>query len=503
MESWSFIRKTLNQKFKMKRILLLGFGREGMSTYHLLRRLEPDFTLTIMDQKPEEASRFLLEQLDTTTVVTPPEEYLKQLEHYDIIFKTPGLPGYLLEDQDPKKITSQSQLFMEFMADKTIGITGTKGKSTTSSILKHVLEGAGMKVKLIGNIGFPALESLVDDDGQTYYVYEMSSFQTEFLQVGPRFRVILNLFQEHLNNYKGYDAYQESKLQLFRAQPTGEDVYCIYGCDNTTLLTKIIDFQNKIDDACATKDVEKAVDGMHKDDACKYRFRSFGYLKHNQLIDDGYFIDNNWVKAKKDQLLSDIVPTNFSRKLLGEHNLINSLVTFIITDILRKEGVIQLPYEDVTRLISEFKGLKHRLEYVGSYKEIAFYNDSISTIPEAAIKAVEAIDTVKTLIIGGFDRTIDYNEFCTFLQTLHQNRGINFICLPTTGHKIMEILGNPDFCYKVMDMEEAIQTAYRITPTGGACLLSPAASSYNQYKNFEDRGEHFTTLVHEIGSKEC
>lgn len=480
--SWITIKKDLETLYRPKHIVLLGFGREGMSTYRLLRQLKLDFPITIMDQNPTAAESFLKEQEDRETVVLPTESYLKGLEVYDVIFKTPGLPGFLLEHIDSEKITSQSQLFLQYMYARTIGITGTKGKSTTSSILKHVLEGAGLKVKLIGNIGYPALETLLDDDGETYYVYEMSSFQTEFLKVGPRFRVILNLFQEHLNNYKGYDEYQQSKIQLFRAEVMDANAVCIYGCDNSTLLKNIISFQEEMKATCA-----------------KRQLVSFGYLRNNELQHNGYYIDDGMIKYKFGDELQDITSVNFSRQLLGEHNLINCLVSFIIVDILRSEGVIDITQDALIRSIGGFKGLKHRLENIGTFRGITFYNDSISTIPEAALKAIDAIENIATLIIGGFDRTIDYSEFAKQLQKIHEERAIEYICLPTTGHKIATLMGNPEYCHLVEDMEEAIHLSYEMTPENHACLLSPAASSFNQYKNFEDRGEHFTSLVQEIG----
>lgn len=482
--SWNTIKNDLETVFEEKRILLLGFGREGMSTYQLLKRLKLSYPISIMDQHPETAEKFLNEQSDSQTVVLPSDAYLKDLDEYDILFKTPGLPGFLLDHITKDKITSQSQLFMKYMSARTIGITGTKGKSTTSSILKHVLEGAGLQVKLIGNIGFPALESLLDDDGRAYYVYEMSSFQTEFLQVGPRFRVILNLFQEHLNNYKGYDEYQESKVQLFRASAPDEDAICIYGCDNATLLNKITAFQNKV-----------------MNESSNHQLKSFGYLSNNRLDHDGFFIEDGMIKKKQGNDISEVISVNFSRKLLGEHNLINCLVAFIVVDILRKERVVQLDQDSLIHLIGEFKGLKHRLENVGSYRGITFFNDSISTIPEAAIKAIEAIDTIATLIIGGFDRTIDYKGFADYLKVLHAEKGIEYICLPTTGHKISGLMGNPNYCHLVENMEEAVKLSYKITPDNRSCLLSPAASSFNQYKNFEDRGDHFMTLVQELGKQ--
>lgn len=479
MKYFEKIQASLEDRYKNKSILILGFGQEGISTYHLLEKLNTTLKIYIMDQNAVAVKNYLEQQKDPFATIIPPEDYLKGLDGFDVIFKTPGLPGYLLKQVDISKITSQSELFMEFLGDRCIGVTGTKGKSTTSSLLAYILEKGGVKTKLVGNIGYPALESLLEDDGEIMYVYEMSSFQTEFLQVGPSIGIILNLFEEHLNNYEGYDNYQESKLQLFKAKITNpQDQVLIYGCDNHVLLNKINALREIYDDR---------------------NYFTFGYSLKNSMSDPGYFIeDDNIVRLDNDHLavISDI---HFPRKLLGDHNLLNSLVAFIVVDKLTKDGKLNMSSAEVVRLIGEFKGLPHRLEDVGEFNGIRFYNDSISTIPEATIKAIESIDSLGTLIIGGFDRKINYQSFADYLDEMQE---LNIICLPSTGHKVFDLMSHTANCYKVADMDEAVTIAFQKTPVNNGCLLSPAASSYNQYKNFEERGDHFVECIRRGASLE-
>jgi len=358
------IFESLCRRFDNKKILILGFGKEGRSTYLLLRQLDMGMDLFIMDQNMDVAIDFVEQQKDVQTVVLGTSEYLRNLDAFDIIFKTPGLPGYLLKRVEHAKVISQTQLFLEYLGDRTIGITGTKGKSTTSSIITHVLAEAGVNARLIGNIGEPALESLISDDGETIYIYEMSSFQTEFLQVGPKVGVILNLFQEHLNNYEGYDAYQESKLQLFKAkvkEPSKQTL--IYGCDNHVLSEKIKTFREINDDR---------------------RFVAFGQLLKNHMSDFGYFLNDDTIVKYDENGTKEITKTDFSRKILGEHNLLNALVAFIVVDVLREDRRIpSIDYDAVIKSLGSFRGLPHRLEEVGTFRHISFYNDSISTVPEA------------------------------------------------------------------------------------------------------------------------
>jgi UDP-N-acetylmuramoylalanine--D-glutamate ligase len=362
---------------------------------------------------------------------------------------------------------------MEFVGERVIAITGTKGKSTTSSVVAHILNGCGCETQIVGNIGYPALECLLSDDGKKMYVYEMSSFQTEFLQSGPKIGVILNLFEEHLNNYIDYQAYQESKLQMFKAKVKHpKEQLLIYGCDNDVLVNKIKDLRKSSEDR---------------------QYFTFGHSQKNKMSDPGYFIeDQEIIKVDKDGSKEIIVSTDFSRHLVGEHNLLNSMVAFIVADKLREDGKLSARRIDILNLLASFTGLAHRLENVGTYREIHFYNDSISTIPEASKKAVEAIENIGTLIIGGFDRMIDYSEFAAYLDEL---KDVTIICLPTTGHKVCDMMLHQEKCIKVEDMTQAVEMAYRYTKAGCACILSPAASSYNQYKNFEERGDHFVECI--------
>ncbi len=473
---WQKIKLDLEQRFQHKTLVILGFGREGISTYQLFKKLSIPYTLYVMDQNPETVQTFLDEHQDDETRVLSKEDYLKDLDTYDVIFKTPGLPGFLLHHIEKKKILSQAELFMEYMGDCCIGITGTKGKSTTSSLVAWVLTQLGIATTLVGNIGYPALECLEQHEEGKWYVYEMSSFQTEFLHHGPRIRIILNLFEEHLNNYDDYRAYQNAKLQLFKSANAEQRSLCLYGADNTLLCQRVEEFSFQ-----PGQEIE-----------------AFGKIENNRLHHPGVFLDQEFicsVNVCEDKQVYG--SQDFPRHLLGEHNLINSLVVINIVDYLGREGVLKesaVRPETLLKYIGEFKGLEHRLEKVGTYYDVTFFNDSISTIPEATLQAMQSIPHLKTLLIGGFDRGINYIDFT---KKLLENKTLQIICLPDTGHKIYQWAKEIDaehvhlFWHKVQGMEEAVDVAYKVTPVKGSCLLSPAASSYNCYKNFEERGQHY------------
>lgn len=491
----------LRQRYEHKKILILGFGREGRTSYHFLRRLLPKQHFTIMDERPirDQDPVFQLEngQMDDNLDLLWAEDYLKDLNQYDLIFKTPGLPGFYLGGIDRQKITSQTNEFVYYVGGRVIGITGTKGKSTTSSLVYESLKALGRDVLLVGNIGRPALELLLEDVPERFYVYEMSSHQTQFLHYPPRIAAVLNLFEEHLDNYLDYQEYIQSKLNIGRAIFAGEDggrSLFLYGCDNMELKSYHSLWQN-----------------------CRHQ--SFGHIQANELGDAGIFIrdqeivlltgeksdlaepircDNTGKVGQMDLIKPDSIPTgmliaeqqvlgqtDFPRKLLGNHNLGNALVAFLVVQELF--GLTEQSSATVFQVISAFPGLEHRLEYVGQLSGIHFYNDSISTIPAAAMQAIQSIDSLQTLIIGGYDRGIHYQQF---VQELNARPELRLICLPDTGHKLFAGLTH-QHKYLARDMDEAVKLAYAITEPGKACALSPAAASYTFYQNFEERGHDF------------
>lgn len=493
------LRQRLRQRYQGQKILILGFGREGRTSYHFLRRLLPEQHFWLMDETaihPQD-SIFWQEEtgsFDPNVSFLTGAQYLQDLGAYDIIFKTPGLPGYRLQGVPAKKITSQTNEFAALVGNRVIGITGTKGKSTTSSLVYAGLKALGQDVLLVGNIGKPALELLLEDEPERLYVYEMSSHQTQFLHYPLRVGAVLNLFEEHLDNYTDYEEYIQAKLNIGRY--SGAESLFLYGCDNEKL-----------------KSYADLWQGI--------RHQTFGCWENNSLRDDGFFLKDgqiirwrqeetasspnsgangkNTLKGEPEKGIDKAMPAavgetilgraDFPRRLLGQHNLINSLVTLAVV-----EELLGLTPERLARLfqvIGDFAGLEHRLEHVGCFAGIDFYDDSISTIPAAALAAIGSIPRLQTLILGGYDRGIGYDDF---VQELNRRPDLKLICLPATGHKLLAGLCHADK-YRAEDMAEAVRLAFAITEVGRACALSPAAASYTFYRNFEERGCDFQEKV--------
>ena len=363
--------------------------------------------------------------------------------------KTPGIAFVGMDISSFKdKIKSQLELLLEFFDNTSIGVTGTKGKSTTSSLIYKVLQDQNLNTVFMGNIGKPAFDFLEEIEKDTYIVLEMSSHQLEFMNVSPNISIVTNLYPEHLDHYNSYNDYAKAKCNIFKYQ--NENDYLIYDYDNENLKQFIENVKSK---------VYKVSMKENKDISIK-----------NEKV-----IINN----------AEIYDINSPRNLIGEYNLKNIMFVLGVSEILK------LDLKSTIKSIAEFKTLPHRLEFAGEYDGIKFYDNCIATIPDATIEAVKALKDVDTLIIGGMDRGLDYTDFAAFLDNSNVK---NIICMPKTGHDIAKLMKSDKACI-VNTLEEAVLASKRLTEKGKICLISPAAASYGFFKNFEEKGDKFKELV--------
>ena len=441
-------------KFENKLVVILGFGLEGRSTYRFFEKYLPSCKLQIMDQNTDGIIDFFKDTKDIPFIYDK-KDYLKFENEVDYIFKSPGIPLKQLDGQELlDKLTSQSNEFIALFREKIIGITGTKGKSTTCTFLYELLKAEGKNVVLVGNIGKPAFDYIHNNDEDTYYIYELSSHQLEMTFTSPKYGIILNIFEDHLDHYHSYEDYINAKMTMAKFQQ--ESDYLIY-----SKLTDIINKRLK-----NTKGLRIPITRESADIGI-------------QLLDDKVII-----KWNKDKV---ILPYDIKRELMGDHNLINMAVAILISQII---GCDERSIRE--RCIKNFKGLPHRLTYVTTVNGVRYYNDSIATIPEATLVAIKSVEKVGTIIIGGMARGIHYDEM---VGELNKMQFMNIILLPGSGHTLYNQLKHTERLYKVDTMEEAVEKAKNITRKGQACLLSPAAASYGYYKNFEERGNLFENLV--------
>lgn len=421
-----------------KKVLILGFGREGQASYRYIRKYLPDFFLTVADR-----NKLTLD--DPNVALIFGEDYLSHLGEFDLVLKSPGI-AFLSDVTYPEttEITCETDLFLRFCKPTVVGVTGTKGKTTTSTLIYEMLKAGGLRTCLVGNIGVPVFEK-ADEEKDLVAVIEMSSHQLEFTKASPHVAVLVNLYEEHLDHYKdGFRGYVAAKLHIADYQQ--KDDYFIY--DPAQKLVGIVDWQRVIKGRALL-------------------------VPHTETPTDPFL--------KKLQSLTPHLP--------GDHNLQD--LGYAVA-AARCFGVSD---EAIEKAVASFGGIEHRMELVGTFGGVTYYNDSIATVPMAVESAIRALPLTDTLIFGGLDRGIDYDEFVHFLA----ESGVqNLIGLPETGHDLLE---NPAFAgkakrlFKAKNMEEAVKKAAEWTGKGKICLFSPAAASYNVYKNFEEKGDHYKSLV--------
>ena len=435
-------------KLKNKNIAILGFGREGKSTYNFIKKYLKQ-KVTILDRND-----FNIDDNDALKIVG--DNYLDNLDKYDLIIKSPGIS---LKDIDlsriEDKITSQLELLLEVYKDNIIGITGTKGKSTTTCLLYEVIKKQFDNTFLLGNIGIPVFDEIENYTEDSILVIEMSSHQLEFIKVSPHIGIVLNLYEDHLDHDGTVEHYHHNKMNILRFQ--NENDYAIYSSDDDNI-RRLIEEDN------------------------------YKGIKHTIRFDNEE-LEGNYTRIKDKEIFfnGELIYEDKERLLLGNHNLKN--IMFVLTVIKYLGFDVSKAYD----VIRNFKGLKYRMEYIGTYNDIKYYNDTIATIPEATISAISAIGDVDTLIFGGMDRKINYNDFINYLSKSNVN---NFICMPTTGNIIGKELEkvNKNVLY-TEKLEEAFNLSQKYTKKHMTCLLSPAAASYEFFKNFEEKGRAFEDIV--------
>jgi len=405
------IELTLIEHLKNKKIAILGFGREGKSSYKFIRNYLPNKQLAIHDKDTIALN-------DANTLIVSGENYLQNLNQYDIILKTPGISlaslNYYLE---PEKISSQTALFLQYYGKQTIGITGTKGKSTTASLIEHILKLSNNNALLAGNIGVPFFDIIENITTQTMVIAELSAHQLEYVCHSPRIAVLLNLYQEHLDHFNSFASYMQAKLNITK-------------------------YQNENDILIYNQEDEWITKQLHQHDYTRNYYPYSSQTKYNAAIT--------------------------TCKLFGisAHDIETALRTFI--------------------------PLEHRQEFVGEKHGIRFYNDSIATVPEATIYALETLAEVDTLLLGGFDRGIDYTVLYDYLA---QNPVKNIVFMGAAGKRMQNEWKTTTNNIFEESMQKIVHFAITHTQKGKICLLSPAAASYDQYTNFEERGKLFKQYV--------
>ncbi len=474
LSDWSndhFIPKSLEIMVRLanQTVAIVGLGREGLSTFRFLRRLFPYKKITLSDQKSiENLSKELVEKIDSDQNVKLQlgKQYLSGIDRTTVIVKTSGIPQRLLPNIKPETIViSNISLFFDLCPGTVIGITGTKGKSTTASIIYEVLRKGRLDARFVGNIGKPALDSLDGANDKTIFVVEFSSYQLAELKKSPHVAVLQDILPEHLDYHGDFESYRRAKQNITVYQ--SKDDILIYNVNSQSIASIV-----------------------KKSTAQKIPF-GFGPPQSK----GGFVKGDDLVYCHNGQC--EMIMKTSGVPLKGTFNLQNVMPAVIIGKLYHVSS------ETIAQAIADFKSLPHRLEFIREVNGISFYNDSISTIPESAIAAMESFsDKHLILLLGGFDRGLDYAKLAKKILTSNVR---SLILFPTTGEKIWASIRKnsndnnqlPPYIF-VQTMKEAVKKSYEAAKTGDIVLLSPASASYNMYKNFQVRGEQFRKEVFNI-----
>ena len=454
-------------------VLILGLGEEGRSSLRYLRAAFPEKAFGVADQLPleklSEKTQELLRQDPRLQLHLGPG-YLSSCAAYDVIVKSPGIPvivpEYKAAVRAGKIITSQTALFFDNFPGMAIGITGTKGKSTTASLIHDILKRTFPDTHLAGNIGVPALDLLPQIGPQSKVVYELSSHQLEGLRQSPHIAVLLNIVPEHLDYYESFDQYVEAKANITRFQSAQD--FLVYDADH--------EIPRRI---AASSQARKV--------PCS--------LKTPQHL--GCFLTDDWLVHLRPRQGPGFKfePTILVREvpLLGKFNLSNVAAAIAVG------GILDVPTDDIAEAVRHFQPLEHRLELVGIYSGITWYNDSIATVPEAAVAALDTLTFVETLLLGGMDRGLDFSGLA---KELLESDVKTLILFPTTGARIWQAVCEQDANaasriqhFFVESMEEAVKLAREHTSPGMICLLSPASPSFGLFRDYRERGALFKRFV--------
>ena len=435
-------------ELKQKKVALYGFGREGQAVLAAIRQRLPNLPITILNDSP-------LSEIPENVEILTGDDVAMALQTFDVVIKSPGISAYRPDIMAAKTtgviFTSSTRLWFAENQDKTtICVTGTKGKSTTSSLIAHLLREQGLKVNLGGNLGIPLWE-LPTDPAPDIWVIELSSYQTSDFDAQPTIRVLLNLFPEHLDWHGDVDTYFNDKTRLFTAKT---DSLSILNANDENTRLYLHDLKNTI---------------------------YFNDLKTIHFDQKNIFDGKSWLFNAN------------SLKLAGEHNLSNLCAALSVVKALNIDP------QKCQNALSTFSSLPHRLHILGEKQNITYIDDSISTTPQSALAAVKSFDNQWiTLLVGGYERGLDWEEVAHFVM---QRPIQTIITMPNNGARIFEFLSHfkekndptADFPNLLManDLQEAVMLAKKATPPNGMIILSPGAPSYGCFKDFQERGRAF------------
>lgn len=428
---------------KGKKIAIFGYGIEGQAAFKFLQK---DNEVSIFDDDPQVA------------------QTVQKFTTFDLIVRSPGVrpdhPKILKLKKTGVKTTTPTNLFFKLCPGKIIGVTGTKGKGTTATLIYEFLKTAYKNVYVAGNIGTPALEILPKLNRQSLIVLELSSFQLIDLDISPHIATVLMVTSEHQNWHKNVAEYRSAKQNIVKFQCAGD--FAVINQDFTASR------------AFAKKTPAKV------------------YFVSTQTKTNGVYVKGDTIVSQIDGQGKILSTANIL--LPGFHNLQNVVAAIAVVKILKVTN------PNIAKILSAFKGLKHRLQLVRIVNGVKFYNDSISTTPETAIAAIEAVSSPKILILGGSSKRSDFKNLAIIIAAVKSIKAV--ILIGDEAPKIKKALiiasSNKPVVEGLKSMHDIVQKSASLASLGDSVLMSPACASFDMFKNYQDRGEQFIDEVNKL-----
>lgn len=451
---------------KNRRVAIIGLGVSNVPLLEYMH--EKGAIVTTFDNRNiEDIPKDVFDKLKEYEVkYVFGKEALKELEGFDIIFRSPScmptIPELVEAERQGTIVTTEIEMLIEMCPGTVIGVTGSDGKTTTTSLIYQILNKSGYNCYLGGNIGIPLFTKLREMTKEDYIVLELSSFQLMNMNISPKISVITNISPNHLNVHSSYEEYIDAKKNIFKNQ-TRDDIV-------------VLNYDNDI-----TREASKEAEGR------------VIFFSSKTKLDDGIILDEDVIKECNDRIRRHIMNTK-DVHLRGKHNYENICAAIAATKTL-------VDIDTQIQAIKEFTGVEHRIEFIREIDEVKWYNDSIGTSPTRTIAGLNSFEEPIVLIAGGYDKHLDYAPMAKpvldnvkTLILMGQTAEKIFLAVKEEGEKENRKVDT----YMCDTLEEAARLARKFAEPGNVVLFSPASASFDMFKNFEERGKKFKEIVNNI-----
>ena len=466
MEYFNKKLEEFNQYIQFRKIAIIGLGVSNIPLIDYLYNKKARVTV-FDDRNIEEIPKEIMDKITNYNFeFSFGPNSLEKLKGFDMILRSPSClptkPELVKEAERGAIVTSEIELLMKMCPGKIIGVTGSDGKTTTTSMIYAILKKAGLNAYLGGNIGVPLFTKLEEMKPQDIIVLELSSFQLMGMEVSPDISVITNITPNHLNIHKDYEEYIDSKKNIYRFQDENGIV--------------VLNYDNEITRKCANEVKGKVI-----------------FFSSTEKLENGFIVDENVIKKCEDKVRTHILDTK-DLILRGKHNYQNVCTALAATNSLVDINI-------AIKAVKNFKPVEHRIEFIREIDNVKWYNDSASSSPSRTLSGLNAFDEDIILIAGGYDKNLDYTPLAkTIVEKVK-----TLILIGQTAGKIFDAvkkeLENQNKkldIYMCDTLENTIEIAKKSAKPGQVVLFSPASASFDMFKNFADRGNKFKNLVNAI-----